>query len=48
MTREEVKELLPIMQAFVEGKTIQVRINNDSSWTDLLDDELKIYKIYEY
>ena len=23
MTREEAKELLPIMQAFAEGKTIQ-------------------------
>lgn len=48
MTREEAKELLPIIQAFTEGKTIQVRINNDSLWTDLLDDELEIYKIYEY
>ena len=25
MTREEAKELLPIMQAFVEGKTIEYR-----------------------
>ena len=25
MTREEVKELLPIMQAFAEGKTIEYR-----------------------
>ncbi len=25
MTREEVKEFLPIMQAFAEGKTVQVK-----------------------
>ena len=48
MTREEAKKLLPIIQAFAEGKTIQVRINNDSSWTDLLDDKLEISNLYEY
>lgn len=48
MTRETAKELLPIIQAFAEGKTIQVRINNDSSWTDLLDDKLEISNLYEY
>lgn len=48
MTREVVKKLLPIIQAFAEGKTIQVRINNDSSWTDLLDDKLEISNLYKY
>ena len=48
MTREEMKKMLPIIQAFAEGKTIQVRINNDSSWTDLLDDKLEISNLYEY
>ena len=48
MNRQEAKELLPIIQAFAEGKTIQVRINNDSSWTDLLDDKLEISNLYEY
>ena len=48
MTREEAKQLLPIIQAFAEGKTIQVRINNDSSWTDLLDTKLEICNLYEY
>ena len=48
MTREEAIELLPFIQAFAEGKTIQVRINNDSSWTDLLDDKLEISNLYEY
>ena len=32
MTREEAKELLPIMQAFAEGKTIQVWVND--TWQD--------------
>ena len=48
MTIEEMKKMLPIIQAFAEGKTIQVRINNDSSWTDLLDDKLEISNLYEY
>lgn len=33
MTREEVKELLPIMEAFAEGKTIQL-LGRDG-WTEL-------------
>lgn len=32
MTREEAKELLPIIQAFAEGKTIQVWYND--TWQD--------------
>ena len=32
MAREEAKELLPIIQAFVEGKTIQVWVND--TWQD--------------
>lgn len=32
MTREEAKELLPIIQAFAEGKTIQVWAND--TWQD--------------
>ena len=31
MTREEVKELLPIIQAFAEGKTIEYR-EHDGEW----------------
>lgn len=33
MTREEAKELLPIIQAFAEGKTIQVKVT-DNRWYD--------------
>lgn len=34
MTREEVKELLPIIQAFAEGKTIQDKIEGTTRWYD--------------
>ena len=47
MTREEIKELLPIMQAFAEGKSIQMRTKN-RPWFDVLDDKLEISKIFEY
>ena len=33
MTREEIKEMLPIMQAFAEGKPIQFRKGYD--WIDI-------------
>ena len=41
MTRKEAKELLPIIQAFAEGKTIQVKVT-DNRWYDWKDktDEL--------
>ena len=33
MNRIQAKELLPIIQAFAEGKKIEVRVGNDS-WTE--------------
>lgn len=36
MNRERVKELLPVMQAFAEGKTIQHRTADDH-WVDFRD-----------
>ena len=50
MTREEVKEILPVLQAFAEGKTIESRcIKGDKSlWYDdedpSFDDDLE-YRI---
>ena len=50
MTREEVKEMLPVLQAFVDGKTIESRcIKGDKSlWYDdedpSFDDDLE-YRI---
>lgn len=32
MTREEAKELLPIIQAFAEGKTIEIYCDEDPGW----------------
>lgn len=34
MTREEAKELLPIIQAFAEGKTVQFMDNNIGKWIE--------------
>ena len=34
MTREEAKELLPIIQAFAEGKAIQDKIEGVTDWID--------------
>ena len=39
MTREEAKELLPIIQAFAEGKTIEICDNR--GWRDLIIDSPK-------
>ena len=38
MTREEAKEWLPIIQAWVEGKAIQYQSNPKSWWTDINKD----------
>ena len=40
MTREEAKELLPIIQAFAEGKDIQIRNITDDGWDDIDDDRM--------
>ena len=34
MTREEAKELLPIIQAYAEGKTIQMKTFDNDNWCD--------------
>ena len=39
MTREEAKELLPIIQAFAEGKTIE--IYNNTEWQDWIIESIK-------
>ena len=36
MTREETKQLLPIMQAYAEGKTIQ--FNHFGKWVDVVSE----------
>ena len=34
MTREELKNIMPILTAFVEGKTIQIYDHNTGTWVD--------------
>lgn len=41
MTREQAKELLPIIQAFAEGKTIQVK-GPDNRWYDYEGENCKL------
>ena len=48
MTREEIKELLPIMQAFAEGKAIQFRKKGTSEWVDFYEDDLRVSSAYYY
>ena len=45
MTREEAKELLPIIQAWAEGKTIEVKIGG--YWNDLVDGPNLLCNAYE-
>lgn len=40
MTREEAKILLPIIQAFTEGKTIQIRKHGEESYYDSTNSKL--------
>ncbi len=35
MNRERAKQLLPIIQAFAEGKQIQFRVQYRTDWSDL-------------
>jgi hypothetical protein len=46
MTREEAKQLLPLLQAYAEGKTIQIK--TDNGWEDLEKDELPIEDMAEF
>lgn len=40
MNRSEAKELLPIIQAFAEGKTIQIRRHGEESYYDSTNSKL--------
>ena len=48
MTREEIKELLPIMQAWAEGKIIQFRKKGTVEWVDLYEDDFRVSSAYHY
>ena len=40
MNRAEIKYLLPILQAFAEGKTLQIRKLDEETWYDTTKDSL--------
>ena len=45
MNRKEVKELLPVLQAFAEGKTIQVKTKEGNNWDTLEDGDFEYLEI---
>lgn len=42
MTREQIKELLPIIQAFADGKEIEVKTKEGSRWCKFEDDDINL------
>lgn len=48
MNREEAKELLPVMQAYAEGKPIQYRAIDGGYWYDVTDDKDVEWDRYEF
>lgn len=47
MTREQVKELLPIIQAFAEGKEIEVKPKEGSRWCKFEDNDIHLLLEFE-
>lgn len=41
MNREQVKELLPIIQAYAEGKQIEIKTKEGKSWSTLEEDDIQ-------
>lgn len=41
MTREQAKELLPILQAFAEGKEVEIKTKEGSEWSILKEDDMQ-------
>lgn len=48
MNREEAKELLPVMQAYAEGKPIQYRAIDGGYWYDVAEDKDVEWDRFEY
>ena len=51
MNREEAKKLLPIIQAYIEGKKIQVKLKTDSkalteNWVDVTNPDWDMTRCY--
>ena len=41
MTREQAKELLPILQAWAEGKEVELKTKEGSEWSILKEDDMQ-------
>ena len=41
MTRQQAKELLPILQAFAEGKEVELKTKEGSEWSILEEDDMQ-------
>lgn len=41
MNRQQVKELLPIIQAYAEGKQIEIKTKEGKSWITLEEDDIQ-------
>lgn len=41
MNREQAKELLPIIQAFAEGKQVEIKSKESNSWETLEEDDMQ-------
>lgn len=48
MTREEAKELSPVLKAWAEGRIIQFRKKGTSEWVDFYEDDLMVSSAYYY
>lgn len=46
MTRDEARQLIPIMQAYVDGSSIQVRSRIGTLWVDVSAPEFRSFNEY--
>lgn len=51
MTQEEAKKFLPLIQAYAEGKTIQVKLKTDGkalteNWADVVNTDWNVTRCY--
>ena len=47
MNRQQVKELLPIIQAFAEGKEIEVKLKSGSKWCTFNENDIHYINVEE-
>ena len=47
MNRQQVKELLPIIQAFAEGKEIEIKLKSGSKWCTFNENDIHYINVEE-